>query len=375
MPSARNNHGLCTRITVASSFVLQPVLLGAFWSIATTLLGAYLCNQEIGVTNGFLLRSIRLNDLRSIGYRRSGAGAKLLLTDDSGRTMSINIRGFKRDDEWETCCWRQPIETAQQLTREHAEALPTQMAPVVGGFQGIDPWFSGTDGTIWCRCLPKEEHGYFVHLTPNPPGPPAPPPAPVLADFGLLAGLVGTWVGKGFNALWRPNALSSGQDRFLELNVTRETLSFEEIGGPIPNRGLLQPDIFMAGLSYLQKIGDENLQPPNDGLHFEPGVWLNVPGTTNPAVSASVARLASVPHGVTVLLQGLASSSTGPPSIPATNLNPFSINNPGSAAAFPEQNLGTSTQFRSAGPGIDQEMIDNPNIVLTRALVRQLLRR
>jgi hypothetical protein len=208
---------------------------------------------------------------------------------------------------------------------------------------------------------------------PNPPGPPTPPPAPqpVLADFGLLAGLVGTWVGKGFNAIWRPNALSSGQDRFLELNVTRETLSFEEIGGPIPNRGLLQPDIFMAGLSYLQKIGDENLQPPNDGLHFEPGVWLNVPGTTNPAVSASVARLASVPHGVTVLLQGLASSSTGPPSIPATNLNPFSINNPGSAAAFPEQNLGTSTQFRSAGPGIDQEMIDNPNIVLTRELAGQ----
>jgi hypothetical protein len=214
--------------------------------------------------------------------------------------------------------------------------------------------------------------GNFTY-NPNPaPGPPAPPPAPQpqtpVVDYGLLAGLEGTWVGKGFNAIWRPNLLSSGQDRFLELNMTRETLSFEKIGGPIPNRGLLQSDIFMAGLSYLQQIGDENLQPPNDGLHFEPGIWLNVPATTNPAVSATVARLASVPHGATVLLQGLASSASGPPTIPAVNLNPFSIGNPATASPFPEQTLATNTQFRIAGPGVNQDMVNNPNVVLTQAL-------
>jgi hypothetical protein len=215
----------------------------------------------------------------------------------------------------------------------------------------------------------------FTYNPNPPPGPPAPPPEPQplppVADYGLLAGLVGTWVGKGFNAIWRPNLLSSGQDRFLELNVTRETLSFSEIGGPIPNRGLLQSDIFMAGLSYVQQIGDENLQPPNDGLHFEPGVWLNIPATTDPAVSATVARLASIPHGVTVLLQGLASSATGPPSIPEINLNPFSLGNPQSASVFPEQNLATSTQFRIAGPGIEQGMVTNPNSVLSQAILDQ----
>lgn len=220
--------------------------------------------------------------------------------------------------------------------------------------------------------MTPETFTYDPNPPPGPaPPPPAPAPQPPVADYGLLAGLEGTWVGKGFNAIWRPNLLSSGQDRFLELNLTRETLSFEQIGGPIPNRGLLQPDLFMAGLSYLQQIGDENLEPPNDGLHFEPGVWLNIPATTNPAVSATVARLASIPHGVTVLLQGLASSADGPPSIPAINLNPFSSGNPATASPFPEQNLATNTQFRIAGPGINQEMVNNPNSVLSQALTGQ----
>ena len=201
---------------------------------------------------------------------------------------------------------------------------------------------------------------------PQPPGPtPGPPAAP---DYGLLAGLVGTWQGKGFNTIWRPNLLSTGQDRFLELNVTDETLEFEKINGQIPNRGLLQPDIFMAGIRYLQQISDANAPPPNNGLHIEPGVWLNVPATTNPAVSSTVARLASIPHGVTIVLQGLASEASGAPLIPAVSLNPFSIGNPSTATTpFPEQNLATNTQFRTpdlTAAGITQDMVNNPNVVL-----------
>jgi hypothetical protein len=41
--------------------------------------------------------------------------------------------------------------------------------------------------------------------------------------------------------------------------VTEETLQVEEIPGPIPNRGLLQADIQMFGLTYLQQIKDHNL--------------------------------------------------------------------------------------------------------------------
>ena len=216
--------------------------------------------------------------------------------------------------------------------------------------------------------------GYSPTPPPTPPPAPSPPPLPPVADYGLLAALEGTWVGKGFNAIWRPSEPSNGNDRFLELNVTRETLSFQEINGPIPNRGFLQPDLFMAGLSYLQSIGDANIPPPNDGLHVEPGVWLNVPATTNPSVPPTVARLASIPHGVTVLLQGLAGESQGKPQIPAITLDPFPVNQPGQASAFPEQNLSANTTFRTpnlAAMGIDQAMVDNPNSLLEAAIAPQ----
>lgn len=127
----------------------------------------------------------------------------------------------------------------------------------------------------------------------------------------------------------------------------------------------------MGGLRYLQQISDANIEPPNNGLHVEPGIWLNVPPTSNPAVSTSIARLASIPHGTTVLAQGLASEANGGPSIPAINLNPFTIGNPAGASPFPEQNLTTNTNFRTSGPGltgITQAMVDNPNSVLEQAL-------
>ena len=50
----------------------------------------------------------------------------------------------------------------------------------------------------------------------------------------------GTWIGTGFNQIWRPfDGLQQQppQDRFLELNETSEILQFVEIQGDIPNRG------------------------------------------------------------------------------------------------------------------------------------------
>src|SRR6187549_2787814 len=96
--------------------------------------------------------------------------------------------------------------------------------------------------------------------------------------LGRLAALRGKWSGTGFNVIWRPNSVP-GQDRFLQLNVTTETLEFQRIEGAIPNRGFLQGDINMFGLNYLQQISDANLDA---GLHFEPGIWAHVPKTTNP---------------------------------------------------------------------------------------------
>ena len=65
-----------------------------------------------------------------------------------------------------------------------------------------------------------------------------------VSPLGVLASLRGTWTGTGLNTIWRPNSVP-GQDRFLELNLTDETLQFEEINGEIPNRGLLQADMVM----------------------------------------------------------------------------------------------------------------------------------
>jgi hypothetical protein len=51
--------------------------------------------------------------------------------------------------------------------------------------------------------------------------------------LGFLAELAGTWHGKGFNLIARPDGLR-GEPLFLELNQTSETLRITEIGSEIP---------------------------------------------------------------------------------------------------------------------------------------------
>ena len=211
--------------------------------------------------------------------------------------------------------------------------------------------------------------------TPPPPSPtpspvPAPPPPPgPNPGLGLLEGLVGRWSGTGLNLIWRPTQPASGSDRFLEINLTDETMEFDVIPGDIPNRGLLQADLTMTGLRYLQQVTDSNL---NAGLHVEPGLWLNIPATTDPALPATIARLATIPHGTSMLAQGIASPpSAGPPAVPAASITPFAIGNPAALLQFPEQTLADQSNFRTSGQGLNgvtQEMLNNPNSVLSNAL-------
>jgi hypothetical protein len=195
-------------------------------------------------------------------------------------------------------------------------------------------------------------------------------PAAAAPDQGLgpLAGLAGNWSGQGFNAIWRPHTGAS--DHFLELNVTSDGIDLEVINGRIPNRGLVQGQIFMHGLTYLQQISDANVQVGGApaGLHIEPGVWINVPPTTDPKDPASIARLASIPHGTTILVQGTATTAAGGPSIPGVSLTPFTIGDRKQTVDFDEQHLNKTTPFRTSGvglTGITQAMLDNPNSVLT----------
>jgi hypothetical protein len=197
----------------------------------------------------------------------------------------------------------------------------------------------------------------------------APAPTPVPKGLGPLGGLAGTWAGQGFNAIWRPHRGQS--DHFLELNVTNDQIDLEVINGQIPNRGLLTAQIFMHGLSYLQQISDANVQVNGApaGLHFEPGVWINIPPTSDPQEPSTIARLASIPHGTTITIQGTATTAAGGPSIPAVSLTPFTIGSPSQTVDFTEQHLNKSTPFRTSGAGltgITQAMLDNPNSVLTK---------
>lgn len=195
--------------------------------------------------------------------------------------------------------------------------------------------------------------------------------------LGPLTNLEGTWKGTGFNTIWRPNLVGeagqpANQDRFLELNVTSETLTFARIPGEITNRGLLQTDIQMFGLTYLQQISDSIL---NTGIHVEPGIWATVPATTDPAEVSTVVRMASIPHGTTINAQGVAKTVSGGPDIQPISITPFVIGNPAELVPFPESNLSLSTLFRSPQPPqlakITQGMVDNPNSVLSEAIAGQ----
>jgi hypothetical protein len=192
--------------------------------------------------------------------------------------------------------------------------------------------------------------------------------------LGALAGLLGTWKGHGFNAIWRPHHPASPQDRFLELNQTDETLVFTRINGPIPNRGLAMPDFNMSGLTYMQQISESST---GAGLHIEPGIWATVPATTDPSEPASVVRMASIPHGTVILAQGvLEVHPGGPQTIPDSNILPFFFGSPGPANAdfdsvaqtFTELNLAVPSSFRSVAPGVTQNIIKNPNSVIQDAL-------
>jgi hypothetical protein len=193
-----------------------------------------------------------------------------------------------------------------------------------------------------------------------------------LSNLGPLESLPGKWTGTGFNQIWRPHHATPPdpptQDRFLELNLTTETLEFEAISGPIPNRGLLQGDISMFSVTYLQKVSDV----VTGGIHVEPGIWASIPATTNPAEGPTVARLASIPHGTTILAQGTSITVNGPPKIDDVSITPFVIGNPARTIPFPESNLATPTTFRSvSNANITQPLVDNPNSLLAAAIVDQ----
>lgn len=187
----------------------------------------------------------------------------------------------------------------------------------------------------------------------------------VQQQLGLLANLIGTWEGTGFNLIARPD-FHDDTNTYLQLNQTRETLTVTPIGSPIPNRGFGQDDIEMFGLDYLQRVEDA---ATGGALHFEPGLWVTQPPTSYPPETAGpgeqiIFRLGSIPHGTSLLAEGIASAFTGPPTLettqsvysfsafPSFNSTPFPIPATGNPAINAAGSSESATAAAAAvGPG------------------------
>lgn len=172
---------------------------------------------------------------------------------------------------------------------------------------------------------------------------PAPPPP----ELGPLEQLVGVWKaqGTGWNMIalpfqGAPSPPAGFKFRIL-MNQYDEELRFTFVDDDVPNRGLVRPgspdsDQFVATLDYQQKIAQVAAEdrPDSGGLagkpglpiHHEPGLWLyekNRRSTDDEItrngieeVKLDVARLASIPHGNSVLAIGRSEYHEGMPEIP-----------------------------------------------------------
>ena len=237
----------------------------------------------------------------------------------------------------------------------------------------------------------------------------------------------GAYAGNGFNTIFRPRQFKNLKpkstdppesfadfggkqtvgtngvaDNILQLSLTLEQLTFGAPIGQIPNRGFEnQKDIILHGIPYLQTIQD--VTNPSSGLgnnpnqvpiHFEPGVWLNVPPADFQDGKPSIVRMASIPHGTTINAQGFSpprvgartpiGGTPGPPNfdLPENQVDarPFPIGFPEKIEtvqkAFPNLNVDSKGTFRipqdldkfaSTGK-IDSALLRNPNRYLAKAI-------
>ncbi|MEP5088026.1 MAG: heme-binding protein, partial [Paracoccaceae bacterium] len=162
---------------------------------------------------------------------------------------------------------------------------------------------------------------------------------------GPLAPLVGKWEGKstGWNMIALPFKDSTNPKipyRIL-MNQYDEKLDFSTVGDKIPNRGISE-DQEVATLDYQQVVTQINAEdfpdtrdnpndpddhgqagPPGSDIHHEPGLWIFVKDGEPKINGINIARLASIPHGNSVLATGISDEVEGMPEIPGVNALPF----------------------------------------------------
>lgn len=143
-------------------------------------------------------------------------------------------------------------------------------------------------------------------------------------DLGPLKHLPGVWKntpnlpGRGWNMIALPfDSDTSPLNYRLLLNQYNETLTFKSVSKSVPNRGIKkngtisQTDQLLVALDYEQtidQIAAEDSPPstfsgkPGDPIHHEPGLWLHM--LNEKTNDLNIARLATIPHGDSVLALG-----------------------------------------------------------------------
>ena len=160
-------------------------------------------------------------------------------------------------------------------------------------------------------------------------------------DLGPLSLLPGKWRGNGTG--WNMIALPFKDGPFgfrVLMNQYDEQLEFDKVDDNVPNRGLpgiiddsSQFDQFVVTLDYQQQVQQVIAEDfPDSGLagaaglpiHHEPGLFLYMKNLrtrrhdigAGPDATVEIARLASIPHGNSVLALGMSEVVRGAPKIP-----------------------------------------------------------
>ncbi|NET34241.1 MAG: hypothetical protein F6K19_19825 [Cyanothece sp. SIO1E1] len=194
------------------------------------------------------------------------------------------------------------------------------------------------------------------------------------ARLSVFADLIGTWKGQGYNLIPLPVNQIQDQDkgaRFkdifrVEAQHYRDEITFNWVGCTA-NRGNGQPDQFAKTLAYHQKVTVDN-----DGrsipIHEENGMILVLEPQSS-TDGFTVARLASVPHGDSVLAMGNAAIvSNQRPKFPPLDSRPIKHEdglvdtNPDYFKPYIEANDGL---------GLTAAEVQNPNLLLEKFVQAQ----
>jgi len=170
------------------------------------------------------------------------------------------------------------------------------------------------------------------------------------STLGPLTLLPGVWKnlpnlpGRGWNMIALPFATPTNSpfpfNYRLLMNQYNEELKFTLIDKGVPNRGIgrvdcktVETDQFVVTLDYeqsIQQIAAED-SPKSDlaggpglPIHHEPGLWLHMLNEVENGLD--IARLATIPHGDSVLAMGRAMVIDGPPTIPNISGLPIGVN-------------------------------------------------